>query len=79
VQDGITGFTFQEYAPAALLRTLRRALETFQDQPGWRTLQLAGMNQDHSWDRSAREYVRIYGKVGRTRGTGLARDIDAAP
>ncbi len=26
----------------------------------WRTLQLAGMKEDHSWDRSAREYVRIY-------------------
>ena len=29
-------------------------------RPRWRALQLAGMRQDHSWDRSAREYVKIY-------------------
>ncbi len=68
VRDGITGFVFQEYSSKALLKTLHRALAAFGDKPKWRALQLAGMNEDHSWDRSAREYVRIYEKVSRTRG-----------
>jgi starch synthase len=54
------GFVFDEYSAAALRGTIERALAAFKDERGWRTLQLAGMAQDHSWDRSAREYVKIY-------------------
>jgi starch synthase len=32
----------------------------FRDAGAWRALQAAGMRQDFSWDRSAREYVKIY-------------------
>jgi starch synthase len=55
-----TGFAFDEYTPRALIETLSRALALFQDPARWRALQLSGMRQDHSWDRSAREYVKIY-------------------
>jgi starch synthase len=55
-----TGFVFEEYTPAALLAALSRALALFREPAAWRALQLAGMRQDHSWDRSAREYVKIY-------------------
>jgi starch synthase len=58
--DAGTGFVFRDYAPPALLSTLRRALATFADQARWRTIQVRGMKRDHSWDRSAREYVKIY-------------------
>ncbi len=67
VRDGVTGFVFEEYSPAALLNTLQRALATFGDQPRWRSLQAAGMAEDYSWDRSAQEYVRIYERVSRGR------------
>jgi starch synthase len=68
VQDGVTGFTFDEYSAPALLGTLRRALETFQDPARWREIQRCGMSEDHSWDRSAAEYVTIYERV-----TGVRR------
>jgi starch synthase len=55
-----TGFVFRDYTPAALLGALRRALALFPDRASWRALQVAGMAVDHSWDRSAREYVKIY-------------------
>jgi starch synthase len=55
-----TGFVFHDYSPEALLEALERALAAFQDRRRWRALQRAGMKEDHSWDRSAREYVRIY-------------------
>jgi starch synthase len=55
-----TGFVFEEYTPSALLAALSRALTLFRKPAAWRVLQLAGMRQDHSWDRSAREYVKIY-------------------
>jgi starch synthase len=55
-----TGFVFNEYTPEALLRALGRALALFRDKQQWQALQVAGMKEDHSWDRSAREYVKIY-------------------
>lgn len=58
-----TGFAFREYTGGALLEALRRAIAAFAQPRRWRALQLAGMRQDHSWDRSAREYVKIYERV----------------
>jgi starch synthase len=55
-----TGFVFHEYSPAALLESLARALAVFTDARKWRALQVAGMQHDFSWDRSAQEYVKIY-------------------
>jgi len=57
---GATGFVFRGHTAGALLDTLKRALDVFPDKRVWRTLQTAGMAEDHSWDRSAREYVKIY-------------------
>lgn len=55
-----TGFTFDEYSPGALLATLRRALDMYQDRAQWRRIQTAGMQQDFSWDGSARKYAAVY-------------------
>ena len=55
-----TGFTFVDYSPQALLGTLRWALSIYQDREQWRRIQRAGMQQDFSWDASAREYVKLY-------------------
>ena len=64
------GFVFQDYTPGSLLEALQRALSMF-GRPGiWRTLQLSGMAEDHSWDRSAAEYVRIYDRAVRSRPRG---------
>jgi starch synthase len=54
------GFLFQDYTPEGLLDALTRALAAYGNRRKWRALQLAGMREDHSWDRSAREYVKIY-------------------
>src|SRR5712691_2156741 len=61
-----TGFTFLEYSPVALMNALTRALIVFGDAPRWRALQVAGMLQDFSWDRSAREYVKLYERALRS-------------
>ena len=55
-----TGFVFTDYSPRALVDALTRALECFKDRRRWLTFQRAGMAQDFSWDRSAKEYVKIY-------------------
>jgi starch synthase len=63
VEDGRNGFTFDEYSAAALLQTLRRALIVFKNHEKWRAMQVAGMREDHSWDRAALEYVTIYERL----------------
>ena len=70
VTDGKLGFAFREYSPDALLDALQRALTAFKNARKWRALQVGGMKEDHSWDRSAREYVKMYQKVIRLRAKG---------
>ena len=55
-----TGFKFQPYTAPALLAAMERARSVFRNPSTWRELQTAGMRQDFSWDRSAREYVKLY-------------------
>ncbi len=60
------GFSFVEYSPQALLGTLRWALGVFMDRQVWGRIQATGMQQDFSWDASARRYVEVYERA-RTR------------
>ena len=69
-----SGFSFSEYSGSALLGALRAALAAFQDRVVWQRLQAAGMPQDHSWDVSAREYVKVYRRVIR----GAAARVQAS-
>ncbi|HEY6361976.1 MAG TPA: glycogen synthase GlgA [Vicinamibacterales bacterium] len=55
-----TGFSFVEYSPQALLGTLRWALSIYPNRDLWRRMQVAGMQEDFSWEASAREYVKVY-------------------
>ena len=55
-----TGFTFADYTAPALLAAMLRARAVFAKPHIWKKLQIAGMRQDFSWDRSAREYVKLY-------------------
>ena len=66
-----TGFVFREYTPAALLEGLTRAVTLFADRRRWRALQVAGMQRDFSWDRSAQEYVKIYERAFGARAPGI--------
>ncbi|MBI3401952.1 MAG: glycogen synthase GlgA [Acidobacteria bacterium] len=58
-----TGIVFEAYTPDALLDALTRALDLFRRRRAWRALQRAGMREDFSWHRSAREYVKIYDRA----------------
>jgi starch synthase len=68
-----TGFRFDAYEPRALMDAVGRALDAFARPAAWRRLVRAGMRQDHSWDVSAREYVKVYSQAVRGRGRRPAR------
>ncbi len=58
-----TGFLFEKYSAAALIACLRRALAVYRDKKKWTSLMQTGMKQDFSWERSAKEYVKLYRKA----------------
>lgn len=57
------GFKFVEYEAKAFLGRIREALKVFHDGPGWMKLVENGMQADFSWEKSAREYIRLYEKI----------------
>jgi len=59
-EPGGNGFKFSGYSPAAMVATVRRALDLFRRPKEWKKIQQNGMKQDFSWDASAREYVKVY-------------------
>ena len=63
VTDEYNGFVFSEYTPETLLETIERALDAFRNKTVWRMLQRNGMLEDHSCERTARDYIRLYTSI----------------
>ena len=49
--------------PAELVAAIGRGLDLFADTAGLRKVQRAAMRQDHSWQRSAGEYLALYARA----------------
>ncbi|MBI4778744.1 glycosyltransferase, partial [Candidatus Desantisbacteria bacterium] len=64
------GFTFTEYSGKALLQTIKRACYIYSHKTDWNRCVANGMNQDYSWSSSAMEYINLYRKAGKNRGSG---------
>jgi starch synthase len=58
-----TGFQFHPVDVAHLRKAIRRAVGTFADAAGWRSLQREGMRADVSWHRSAAEYAELFRQI----------------
>jgi starch synthase len=54
------GFVFEKYTVKELIRAVKRALKIYKKRDIWTELQLSGMQEDFSWDRSAKEYLNLY-------------------
>lgn len=59
IDDGLTGFLFDEPTADALLTAVDHAAVRWRAR-GWRALQMRCMRIDHSWHRSAADYEAIY-------------------
>jgi starch synthase len=57
------GFVFEDYTSTALISTVKRAIETYQQKAIWSKLQKKGMGYDYSWNNSAKKYVSLYMKA----------------
>ena len=63
VQDGVTGFVFGPYEPAAFIAAVLRAMRTFRDRAAWETMVRSAMAQDFGWARSEERYQELYRRV----------------
>lgn len=63
-----TGFVFQRAESAAVLGTLRWALDVYHNKPqAWKRMQKRAMLKDMSWANSARAYINLYRRAARQR------------
>jgi len=57
------GFKFNDYTIDALEKTLKEALEIYQEPRLWKKLRQNGMRSDFSWSQSAAQYEELYVKI----------------
>jgi len=57
------GFKFKEYSAQILLAKVKEAVKVFSNRKEWKKLVQKAMQQDFSWDRSAKRYVELYEKL----------------
>ncbi len=58
-----TGFLFNGYSSAELLKALQRANKLFNANGHWSKIQENAMSQNFSWRHSAKEYLSLYQKA----------------
>jgi len=62
--DEKVGFKFKKFSEPEFRKTLDRALKIYYNKPEkWKRLQINCMKKDFSWDKSAREYLKLYKKL----------------
>jgi starch synthase len=61
-----TGFVFSGDKGSDLYQTLARACDLYRNKSQWKTIQLAGMGHDFSWQNSAQEYLKLYNAAAKT-------------
>lgn len=60
VFEGVNGFVFDHHSDIEMTETLLRAIETYRDPARWRQLVKTAMTGDYGWEKSAREYIKLY-------------------
>ncbi|TAF15324.1 MAG: glycogen synthase [Alphaproteobacteria bacterium] len=63
IDDGVTGFLFEEYSKEALLEATGRAMDAYRDREQWQGMMNDAMSLDHSWKQSATTYLELYDDV----------------
>jgi starch synthase len=57
---GGTGFVFKDYTAEAMLTAIEQAVKLYAKKRQWGMLKRAGMEQDFSWESSARKYAELF-------------------
>jgi starch synthase len=63
IEDGVTGFLFDDYTPADFMRAAMRAVDQYRDAESWEQMMREAMARDFGWERSAARYLTVYRRV----------------
>jgi starch synthase len=63
IEDGVTGFLFDDYTTADFTRAVMRAIDQFDQPDGWLEMMNAAMARDFGWEQSAKKYLHLYQRV----------------
>lgn len=64
IQDGVDGFLFKKYSSFELEKAMKKAVGIWiNDKKKIRDMVISAMKKDFSWDKSAREYIKLYEKL----------------
>lgn len=58
-----TGFTFANYNAHEMKDAVIRAIRVYKNKDKWKAVMKRCMQQDFSWDKSARDYYRLYNQI----------------
>ena len=63
IEDGRTGFLFEEFSREALTMAIKIALNTFKFKKLWIEMIKDSMSRDFSWKKSAQKYLTLYSDI----------------
>jgi starch synthase len=58
-----TGFVFEKFDSSSLMIAFIRAFENFRDKAKWKLLEQRAMNEDFSWEYSAKKYAALFSRA----------------
>ncbi len=67
VEDGVSGFLFDEYSPEAFAETVERARVAWADRAQLQEAMRDAMHRDFSWEASVIQYQAVYQRAGTVR------------
>ncbi len=60
IDDGTSGFLFDQFSVPELAQTIARSVSNYRDQGTWRRHMRQAMGKNFSWQRSALKYLAVY-------------------
>ena len=63
IEDGVTGFLFDDYTPADFMRAAMRATDQYRDAEAWEEMMREAMSRDFGWEKSAARYLSVYRRI----------------
>jgi starch synthase len=63
IEDGVTGFLFDDYTSADFMRAAMRAVDQYRETESWEEMMREAMSRDFGWERSASRYLSVYRRI----------------
>ena len=63
IEDGVTGFLFDDYTPSDFMRCAMRAVDQYRETEAWEDMMREAMARDFGWEKSAARYLTVYRRV----------------